>query len=121
MEEMCINLVAGRKLHEAPLLVYPTYIRYSSETRAFGVFAATDIDPAHCKDPHACVGTYGGVVCTEWEPRCMEEVYSLPFGTLPRKTRSSDKTYVMATAERLNTQGGWQVNCPEGHHALGVR
>lgn len=94
MIRCCCKLPAGRKVYDTPTLVYPTYIKYSSEQRGFGVFAATDIDPTNCKSPSACIATYGGVVCAEWEPICREEIYSLPHGYLKRKFRPSKDRYI---------------------------
>lgn len=84
METLCVTLPSEKPIMDTPVLLAPTYIRQSSEKRGFGVFAAVDIDPSQFADPSSCIATYGGVVCTEWEPRCKEETYSLPFGSLQR-------------------------------------
>lgn len=103
MVEFCSKLPSRKPelVLGTPLLVCPTYVKCASDKRGFGIFAGTDIDPAKFKNPNACIATYGGVLCTEAEPRCREEIYRLPHGSLPRKVVASAQGYVSILFELI--------------------
>ena len=66
-----------------PESVIPTYVRYISPTRGFGLFAGGDLSVNKMLALNQCVGTYGGVICDDREPICKTAVYKLSYGALP--------------------------------------
>lgn len=73
-----------------PQVPAPTILAYIGPARGFGVFAAADIakdtDRANLDDPPlspVCVGTYGGVVCTDKEVKRANYAYQMAYGSLP--------------------------------------
>lgn len=86
---------------DLPAVVAPSLLSYISPSRGFGVFAATDIpedtDPADkdaARSTPACVGTYGGVVCTYDEIRRHNYAYAMSDGLLPTLLTRHTTEYV---------------------------
>ena len=86
-----VNELPGRYADmPLPRINAPTILAYISPSRGFGVFAAADIpkDRGESTDENPpssplCVGTYGGVVCTDKEVKKPNYAYQMPCGSLP--------------------------------------
>ena len=73
-----------------PVVQAPTVLAYICPLKGFGLFTAVDIpldtDPAEKeRSTPLCVGTYGGVVCTDKEVRRPNYAYRMSYGILPAR------------------------------------
>ena len=83
-----------------PTVTHPTLLSFTTPTKGFGMFAATDIpwsqtEGINARPSKLCIATYGGVVCTEHEVGARPDTYEMAYAVLPRTNgREEDERYV---------------------------